>query len=303
MLKQGILFILILTSSLVAYSQAVEDQLLELRARLEALEQTQDSRFRVVDDRFVPESLEAGPGGQEADPMAKKAALLGTHAAGHGSGEIPISDGQLNTQLNADLLDGKHAGNGNNQIPLSNGSVNTNLNADLLDGNHASVLAPPGTIVAYGGATAPTGWLLCNGAEYGRSQYADLWNVIQGRFGSGNGSTTFNVPDLRGRFLRGVDQGAGLDEDPGRTLGSPQGDAIQRHAHKIWISNTGGGAGCRTVGPGHTDTPDIGGFYHANVMDTGIESGTACNGQPLPTANFATETRPKNLAVNFIIKY
>ena len=63
---------------------------------------------------------------------------------------------------------------------------------------------PIGTINAYGGATAPDGWMLCQGQAISRTDYADLFNVIGTSFGSGDGSTTFNVPDLREKFPEGA---------------------------------------------------------------------------------------------------
>lgn len=66
-------------------------------------------------------------------------------------------------------------------------------------------LAPSGTLVAYAGNSEPNGYLFCNGQEVSRSIYADLFAVIGTTYGSGNGSTTFNVPDLRGRAIFGLD--------------------------------------------------------------------------------------------------
>ena len=74
---------------------------------------------------------------------------------------------------------------------------------------------PAGTILAFGGSAAPSGWLLCNGATVSRSLYAGLFAAISGAWGTGDGSTTFHLPDLRGRFLRGVDGGSGRDPNVG----------------------------------------------------------------------------------------
>jgi len=71
---------------------------------------------------------------------------------------------------------------------------------------------PTGVIWSYGAATAPSGWLLCDGTAYSRTTYARLFAVISTNFGSGDGSTTFNVPDLRGRTLVGAGTGT-LTED------------------------------------------------------------------------------------------
>lgn len=64
-------------------------------------------------------------------------------------------------------------------------------------------LVPTGAILPYGAATAPTYYLLCDGSAVSRSTYADLFAIISTTYGVGNGSTTFNVPDLRGRFPLG----------------------------------------------------------------------------------------------------
>lgn len=64
--------------------------------------------------------------------------------------------------------------------------------------------APIGAIIAYGGSTAPGGWLLCEGQAVSRTTYSELFAAIGTSYGSGNGSTTFNVPDLRGRVTMGV---------------------------------------------------------------------------------------------------
>ena len=62
-----------------------------------------------------------------------------------------------------------------------------------------------GTIVAFAGAVAPNDWLICNGAAVNRATYADLFTVIGTNYGEGDSSTTFNLPDLRGRFALGLD--------------------------------------------------------------------------------------------------
>ena len=67
-----------------------------------------------------------------------------------------------------------------------------------------SYLMPAGTIVSYAGASVPTGWLLCNGANVSRTTYANLFNAIGTRWGAGNGSTTFTLPDSDGRVLQGA---------------------------------------------------------------------------------------------------
>jgi microcystin-dependent protein len=69
---------------------------------------------------------------------------------------------------------------------------------------------PAGTIVAFAGSNVPDGWLLCNGSEVSRTQYQGLFNAISTTWGAGNGSTTFKLPDLRGRGPVGAGQSSGL---------------------------------------------------------------------------------------------
>ncbi len=89
---------------------------------------------------------------------------------------------------------------------------------------------PTGMIAPFGRATAPSGWLICDGSAVSRTTYADLWTAIGTNFGQGDGSTTFNLPDLRGKFPRGVDGGAGNDPNAAtrtaQTTGGNTGDNV-----------------------------------------------------------------------------
>ena len=67
-----------------------------------------------------------------------------------------------------------------------------------------SALIPPGTIIYYAGRTVPSGWLICNGANVSRTDYAALFAAIGTIYGAGNGSTTFGLPNLNGRFFEGT---------------------------------------------------------------------------------------------------
>jgi hypothetical protein len=80
--------------------------------------------------------------------------------------------------------------------------------------------SPVGEVITFAGATAPSGYLMCDGSAVSRATYADLFAVIGTTYGTGNGTTTFNLPDLRGEFIRGLDGGRGIDT--GRGLGSAQ---------------------------------------------------------------------------------
>lgn len=81
---------------------------------------------------------------------------------------------------------------------------NNNGNLELISGATLYADAPIGSIVAYGGATAPNGWLLCQGQAISRTDYAELFTVIGTAFGNGDGVNTFNLPDPRNKFLEGA---------------------------------------------------------------------------------------------------
>lgn len=101
------------------------------------------------------------------------------------------------------------------------GSMNLNIN--LPEGVYLATGQPEtptpasgiatGTVVTFAGRTAPTGWLLCNGAAISRTTYADLFAVIGTDYGVGNANTTFNLPDLRGRYPLGKDDMGGVSAD------------------------------------------------------------------------------------------
>lgn len=164
--------------------------------------------------------------------------------------------------------------------------------------NSAAQSAPSGMIAYFARNAAPAGWLKANGAAVSRTTYAALFAAIGTTFGTGDGSTTFNLPDLRGEFLRGWDDGRGIDT--GRTFGSAQADAIQRwfaeftfqRAQVNGVETTHGGIEFLTNGVG-TDQPSTVGWAvsHARI-------GPAVKN----SARTATETRPRNIALLACIK-
>ena len=103
-----------------------------------------------------------------------------------------------------------------------------------------------GMIAAFAMASAPPGWLKCNGSAVSRTTYAKLFQAVGTLFGAGDGATTFNIPDQRGEFLRGWDDGRGLDAN--RALGSRQMGQIESHTH----AGSTAGAGYHSHG-GSTD--------------------------------------------------
>ena len=140
---------------------------------------------------------------------------------------------------------------------------------------------PVGTVIASASTTTPAGYLHCNGGAISRRAYAPLHRAIGTRFGAGNGSTTFNIPDFRGTFLRGWDNGRGLDS--GRLFGSYQADDFKAHTHRIRKRGSTG-----------------------SWNQAGVTEGDAADryfSYPATETVGGAETRPKNVAVNFYIKY
>jgi microcystin-dependent protein len=147
-----------------------------------------------------------------------------------------------------------------------------------------------GVIFPFGGTVAPAGFLMCDGSAVSRTTYATLFATIGTAFGSGDGSTTFNLPDTRGYFMRGTDNGAGVDI--GRSHGSKQQDAMQGHHHSAGYNS----AKNYTTG---AVSGDYLGVAVTNFVDAVLApTSDGSNGTP----RTAAETRPKNLAVNYIIK-
>lgn len=112
---------------------------------------------------------------------------------------------------------------------------NTENGLKLLAGSTLYADAPIGAIQAFGGATAPSGWFICDGSAKSRTDFAELFAVIGTAFGTGDGSTTFNLPDLReavpkGAGLTGHTVGAHLDAD-GLAVGEFLDDRVQSHTH------------------------------------------------------------------------
>lgn len=142
--------------------------------------------------------------------------------------------------------------------------------------------SPSGMIMAYGAQGCPAGWLNTDGSAVSRAAFPSLYSAIGGVWGNGDGSTTFNVPDLRGYFLRGQDASAG--RDPGRNFASAQTDSVGPHQHAVPMA-------AATAGSGTTNT-----FTYP--LAGGTPSVATVGQDPAP----AGETRPKNVAVWYCIK-
>lgn len=155
----------------------------------------------------------------------------------------------------------------------------------------SNAILPAGSILTFAASTCPAGYLAADGSEVDRTTYAELFAVIGIAHGSGNGGSTFNLPDYRGRFLRGLDGTAGRDPDATRTamaaggntgdaVGSVQGHQVQSHNHS----------------------------YNNSVTPVSVQGGSnyviqADNVSAVTSSTGGNETRPINAYVNYCIKY
>jgi microcystin-dependent protein len=166
----------------------------------------------------------------------------------------------------------------------------------------ASLFVPPGAVLPFAMAVTPSGWLAANGAAVSRTTYAALFAAIGTLYGVGDGNTTFNLPDLRGYFVRG--SGTNTDGTASGTFGAKQADAFKSHTHTTESAGS------------HTHTYNAPNSYQQDTPNSpaGGKRATA-NASPSPntgpagahthpiTAEGGTETRPKNIALLYCIKF
>ncbi|WP_018897175.1 phage tail protein [Rhizobium sp. 2MFCol3.1] len=177
-------------------------------------------------------------------------------------------------------------------------------------------IVPAGTVIHTAANAAPTGYFAADGSAKSRTTYARLFAAIGTTYGIGDGSTTFNVPDLRGEFIRGFDSGRGVDIS--RVFGSAQASQNLAHNHAItdpghahsvydpghvhgaqgynFMVYTGGGGGQGTTGGG------FGQVGSTSAAGTGIGIYAAGTNISIQN-NGGTEARPRNIALLACIKY
>ncbi len=152
---------------------------------------------------------------------------------------------------------------------------------------------PSGIVVAFAGdfPKIPQGWHECDGSELDRNSYAQLFDAIGTRYG-GDGNPIFRLPDYRGYFLRALTSDDMRDPDaPNRGVGSYQEDGMQNHGHVITglrLEAQGGGG---FEGGGLASNSSQGDHWPQPFQSFGVINARA-----------TSETRPKNVAVIYIIK-
>jgi microcystin-dependent protein len=185
----------------------------------------------------------------------------------HANAEINIKPGATNLILGVGTEDAL-------QIDATDKTINA-LSPYSISG------VPPGAVMDFAMNAAPSGWLECNGAPVSRATYAALFAAIGTTWGVGDGSTTFNLPDMRGYFRRGA--GTNSDGTASGAFAAKQVDAIISHTHSYQYSNAGGAA-TTTISRG-------------NVENTGVTIKSSD-----PSTGVSSETRPYNIAVLTCIK-
>ena len=190
--------------------------------------------------------------------------------------ELNILDGVTATTAELNILDGVPLTTNLSYVDGVTSAIQTQLNA-------LAALTPAGTVINVAMNTAPTGYLKANGAAVSRTTYAALFAAIGTTFGAGDGSTTFNVPDLRGEFVRGWDDARGVDSS--RVFGSFQDHALEEHRHGLTGSSLG--------------TANVTDYVGGNVADSQALSDPITG---VLDGNVAAETRPRNVALLACIK-
>jgi microcystin-dependent protein len=196
----------------------------------------------------------------------------------------------------------------------------------IFDGTWDCLNVPAGTVQYAARNTPPRGYLEANGQAVDRTTYAELFTAIGTTYGAGNGTTTFNLPDLRGEFVRGWSNGrAGVDA--GRAFASSQLDDLKSHLHAVdppaTLSEVSGNhahtaadgnafAFTGTTGTGNNGTSQglpAGGNGFGNSWGQGYTNAAGNHSHFLDIPSFSssstggTETRPRNIALLPIIKF
>ena len=160
----------------------------------------------------------------------------------------------------------------------------TEVEADIAALQSSAYVHPPGSVEFYAGASAPTGWLMCDGAAVSRPTYAALFTAISTPYGAGDGSTTFNVPDLRGRVAVGKGTHPDVDalnDNDGATLSNRR--PKHKHDSQQNVYNNANGSAI---------TPDLSGMD--SDFKGAITVGPSAPGTPTDT--------PSYVVLNAIIK-
>ena len=116
---------------------------------------------------------------------------------------------------------------------------------------------PAGIVMSFAGSVAPVGWLLCDGSSVSRTDYADLFTVIGTTYGSGDGETTFNLPNLSGRVAIGVSNSHALGTTGGEETVTLSETELPEHSHVVPAHGHGNNISAKTPSLAHTITQPV----------------------------------------------
>jgi microcystin-dependent protein len=175
-------------------------------------------------------------------------------------------------------------------------SASAAIAASKLSTAAQQALLPAGAVMPFAMNSAPSGWLAADGTAVSRSTYATLFAAISTTHGVGNGSTTFNLPDLRGIFVRGSGSQTISGTTYDKTFATKERDAFQGHWHNYHYSGGNRGVASPVNSVDLIDQTNPAAILTDRVKDS-IADGT--NGTP----RTASETRPANIALLYCIKF
>jgi microcystin-dependent protein len=200
---------------------------------------------------------------------------------------------------------------------LGTPTVSNIVTADIADGavtqaklNASVTLVPTGAIMPFAMNTAPSGWLAANGSAVSRTTYAALFAAIGTTYGAGDGSTTFSLPDLCGYFVRG--SGTNSNGTASGTFGQKQADAVGPHTHSgttnpdgshthplnLNVGSSGSGTGLMVANAVSVEYPTS---TRGSISAVGSHTHAFTTTAQEPTST--TETRPRNIALLYCIKF
>lgn len=171
-------------------------------------------------------------------------------------------------------------------------SASAAIAASKLSTAAQQALLPAGAVMPFAMNSAPSGWLAANGDAVSRSTYAALFAAISTTHGAGDGSTTFNLPDLRGIFVRGSGDQTISGIAYNKTFAAKEGDAFQGHRHNIAPTSYQAASNASPFG-GYFAVSSVAGTQTTDPTTDGT------NGTP----RTASETRPANIALLYCIKF